>query len=387
MTARRIKQSWFVDFWLHFPDGRQTRVRKRSPVQSKRGAESYERQLRDEMINPTLAEVKKEVPTLKVFSEEFLSTYCVTNNSPSEQQGKRHIFNKHLLPRFGNRRIDSIGVRDFEAMKAELSLALKPATVNRVVTVLKKTLNYAQEMGLLEKVPRSRLLKVPPQPFAFLDFSDYEQLLKGVSGELDLLVAVLLGGDAGLRRGEINALRWCDVSFPLNKLTVWESIWHGQRKAPKSGKPRVVPLTERLASALRRHRHLGGTILLRDGHPWTNEVFRWQGQRMFKMASMPPVDRPWHSLRHTFCSHLAMRGATPMAIKELAGHSELTTTLRYMHLAPAELSRAIDLLNLGNIWATDGQPIKKARISAGLSTDPTGTRTRDFGVRGQRPNH
>ena len=51
-----------------------------------------------------------------------------------------------------------------------------------------------------------------------------------------------------------------------------------------------------------------------------------------------------HILRHTFCSHLAMRGAPVKAIQELAGHTELTTTLRYMHLSPAARESAIKLL-------------------------------------------
>jgi integrase len=52
-----------------------------------------------------------------------------------------------------------------------------------------------------------------------------------------------------------------------------------------------------------------------------------------------------HILRHTFCSHLAMRGAPVRAIQELAGHADLTTTMRYMHLSPASLQQAIGLLD------------------------------------------
>ena len=66
-----------------------------------------------------------------------------------------------------------------------------------------------------------------------------------------------------------------------------------------------------------------------------------------------------HILRHTFCSHLAMRGAPPRAIQELAGHRELGMTQRYMHLSPAALDSAIRLLdqpsgvtNFGDILAT-----------------------------------
>ena len=54
-----------------------------------------------------------------------------------------------------------------------------------------------------------------------------------------------------------------------------------------------------------------------------------------------------HILRHTFCSHLAMRGAPARAIQELAGHQDLGTTQRYMHLSPAALDAAIRLLETG----------------------------------------
>ena len=51
-----------------------------------------------------------------------------------------------------------------------------------------------------------------------------------------------------------------------------------------------------------------------------------------------------HRLRHTFCSHLAMRGAPERAIQELAGHQDLITTQRYMHLSAAAIEGAIRLL-------------------------------------------
>jgi site-specific recombinase XerD len=61
-------------------------------------------------------------------------------------------------------------------------------------------------------------------------------------------------------------------------------------------------------------------------------------------------------LRHTFCSHLAMRGAAPRAIQELAGHRDLSTTQRYMHLSPAAVRSAIQLLEtpgFGDILETE----------------------------------
>ncbi|MBI3262867.1 MAG: tyrosine-type recombinase/integrase [Acidobacteria bacterium] len=68
-----------------------------------------------------------------------------------------------------------------------------------------------------------------------------------------------------------------------------------------------------------------------------------------------------HRLRHTFCSHLAMRGAPARAIQELAGHMDLATTQRYMHLSPAAIEGAIRLLDhakplrgFGDILETEG---------------------------------
>lgn len=51
-----------------------------------------------------------------------------------------------------------------------------------------------------------------------------------------------------------------------------------------------------------------------------------------------------HVLRHTFCSHLAMRGAPAVTLKELAGHANLSTTMRYMHLQAGAKQAAIALL-------------------------------------------
>ncbi len=53
----------------------------------------------------------------------------------------------------------------------------------------------------------------------------------------------------------------------------------------------------------------------------------------------------WHVLRHTFISHLAMMGAVTKAIQELAGHTSVTTTECYMHLAPAVVDETVRLLD------------------------------------------
>jgi site-specific recombinase XerD len=86
------------------------------------------------------------------------------------------------------------------------------------------------------------------------------------------------------------------------------------------------------------------------GRPLTRQKVQY---RVKRAALKARADVGVHVLRHTFCSHLAMRGAPARAIQELAGHSELGVTQRYMHLSPAALDAAIRLLDgPGNIVAT-----------------------------------
>jgi site-specific recombinase XerD len=79
----------------------------------------------------------------------------------------------------------------------------------------------------------------------------------------------------------------------------------------------------------------------REGQGLTQKVIQVMLRRAARRVSVKPGV---HILRHTFCSHLAMRGAPVRAIQELAGHQDLGTTQRYMHLSPAAIEAAIRLL-------------------------------------------
>jgi hypothetical protein len=117
MAAGKDKRKgWRVDFVFQQADGRKERVRKQSPVQTRRGAEEYERQLRQEMLDPRPE--GKEVPVFSAYAEEFMRTYAETNNKPSEVGDKRTALKRYLLPKLASKRLDAIGVRDIELIKA-----------------------------------------------------------------------------------------------------------------------------------------------------------------------------------------------------------------------------------------------------------------------------
>lgn len=208
-------------------------------------------------------------------------------------------------------------------------------------------LRCAHEIELIETVPRVKLLKVPQQRFDFLTFEELSRLVQAMTDDPERLALVLLGAEAGLRQGETMALEWGDVDLVAGLLTARRSSWKGLIGTPKSGKERKVPLTGRLKAALKAVKHFKSELVLchSDGKPLTQSAIEAALRFGCKRAGLRSIGS--HVLRHTFCSHLAMRGAAPKAIQELVGHSTLTMTLRYMHLAPSALMEAIGLLDFG----------------------------------------
>lgn len=344
-----------IDIDLMLPDGSRRRIRRVAPYQSKRKAEQYERELRANLLNGSIQkeEEKKAIPTVEEFSKEFMETYVAANNKPSEGISKEYIFRLHLVPVFGKYRLDEISVRDVERFKADLLKdELAPKTINNMLTVLGKMLRYAAEIEVIQSVPRIKFLKAPASKFDYLDFDDLTRLVNAATNEPEALAAILCGADAGLRSGEIRALQWDDIDLVKEQITVQRTDYRGHVGSPKGGRLRIVDMTSRSVSALKAIRHLKGPWVFSDrgGERWSRGEIDARLWRTCRKAGLRKIG--WHSLRHTFCSHLAMKGAPARAIQELAGHASLSTTQRYMHLSPNARKSAIRLLeNYGIITA------------------------------------
>jgi integrase len=147
---------------------------------------------------------------------------------------------------------------------------------------------------------------------------------------------------AGLRQGELRGLRWRSVDSAAARIRVEENMVRGARTTPKSRQRRSVPMAPRVAEELR---------VLREASPWTrpmDAVFAdpYTGE---PIARTPLMDRyrralraagidaafRFHDLRHTFGTQAAKAGRPVTSIQAWMGHSDLKTTQRYMHYAPA----------------------------------------------------
>ncbi len=245
---------------------------------------------------------------------------------------------------FGRLRLDEIDDTHVATL-VELP-GIKAGTRNKILATLSGMLRAAKAKGHIKDVLRISRIPVPKTPATFYERADFERLVAAASllGP-DHLAIVLLGGEAGLRAGEMAGLHWRSVQLTRGVIVIEHSLWRGHLTTPKSNRYRSVPLSERLSSVLcsMHPARRGETVLARkDGamvsRPWIRHRL-WQAQ---ERAGLPLKGA--HVLRHSFCSHLAELGAPAAEIRDYAGHSSVAITDRYMHLAPGRRD-SIALLN------------------------------------------
>lgn len=326
-------------------DSRAHRISGSAPKKqnTKAAAERAEREHIARLYNPTPSGPSGGgSPTFKEWSETYME-HGTAKQSPSEIKGKRQKLKALLVPMLGKTRIDQIGRLDLDRVRSALK-ARTPSTINNYLSTVGAILTYAVDCKKLQAAPDLGLLNIPKQPYEWYPENELLGLLEDARGDVMMTAALLLGCDAGLRAGEIRALHRDNIG--RGKLVVMFSDYEGELKTPKSGEPRTVPMTPRLAAAVDAAlaAHDGPRVLARlagfgqhtksVGLPWT---------KYFMTRHQPP--KGWHALRHSFCTLLAAAGRPAREIQALAGHASITTTERYMHHAPDRLAASVLVLD------------------------------------------
>ena len=334
---------------------------------TKVGAEEAGRRRLGELLEgrrSPIALVSKS-PTLADFQAVYLE-HSEAKNEFSTVKAKRQILRDHLVPAFGAMPLDRITFAAIEDFKNRLVMEedeggaeVSNKTANNILTVLRRLLVLAHKRGVLPSVPEFEWLPTTPGKFDYLTFEEADTLIDAASGEWRTMVMV--GIRCGLRQGELLGLKWEHVDLKLGRLVVRQSIVRGRTKGTKSRRIRIVDLSPQVAAELAKHRHLRGPYVFcdADGHHLTNGECKWPLYSACEGANLRRIG--WHVLRHTFCSHLAMRGVSPQVIQKLAGHATLSMTERYMHLSPNVTADAVKLLDGAHLVPTSRRKVGSGR--------------------------
>lgn len=160
-----------------------------------------------------------------------------------------------------------------------------------------------------------------------------EQMQREMYDLHDFLIMLL---DTGARFGEIASLKWTQISLSQGTIALWR---------PKVQNESLIYMTDRVKTVLtRRERSKTGEYVFnnRSGGPRSYIASTWR--RVFDRAGLS--DCSPHTLRHTHATRLIQNGLSIYEVKEILGHSDIKTTMRYAHIEQATVSRkARELIN------------------------------------------
>lgn len=275
-------------------------------------------------------------PTIASLCDRFLDEYAAVHCKPSTVRSYRCVIEQCVRPALGPRKIVDITRADI--VEFHHRLRATPYMANRSVSMLSKMFNLAEDWGLRSDGtnPARRIKRFrEEEKKRFLNEQEQTRLWQALAAALEegeesiyAVSAIQLLILTGCRLGEILTLQWSYVT-----------AHHLELPDSKTGRRRI-PLPREaydILSALPRKPGNPYVILgeSEDGH-LVNLQKTWL--RVRKRAGLSDVRM--HDLRHTYASVAVMSGIDPFLLKEIMGHKNLQTTLRYAHFADESVQRA-----------------------------------------------
>ncbi len=236
-------------------------------------------------------------------------------------------------------------VRGYIAHRQEEGVG--PATINRELAILAAMITHAVthlEWRLPNPV-KGRMLREPPGIVRWITKAEADNLVRaaGAAKEGDRLADfITLALHTGGRKNELLKLDWRRVNWQHALITL-------EPDDNKVGRRRTIPLNEAAVAALKRRAAWAAThcpdtpwvFAKRDGSRYVNPNPLFA--RVCKAAGIK--DLRIHDLRHTCASWMVSEGVPLADVKEVLGHSTITMTEKYAHLAPHRAREAVARLS------------------------------------------
>jgi integrase len=355
MAVRKRGDTWQIDYID--PAGK--RIRK--SFKKKKDADAEHGKRRSLIAEGRYLDVKKDCKTtfgelVKKYDENFNSQrsfdgwkkLCLSNF-------KEHFNADTVLSKI--RYVDLETYRNHLRQKKTYKDTIRTdASINRELSCLHHLFTKGVEWELIEQNPfdRGKTLRVKENNsrLRYLSEDEITRLLGACTSHLKNIVICAL--NTGMRRGEILSLRWDQVKNGFIYL-----------HKTKTDTPRQIPINDtlnELFKGIRRVQKVGTEYVFTFSPNAKQKEDRTltvinpaEGNRINSVKSSFATaikraginDFRFHDLRHTFASHMIMKGGQIKDVQEILGHKSLTMTLRYSHLSQDHKRKAVNLLNFG----------------------------------------
>lgn len=340
-TLKEIKRN------IKRAQGPQTLSEKREILHEEKQAEQIKK-----------AQAKKDLKTFgQYFTNDYFPTYEIGRKKSTSRKAQEH-FKNWIEPVIGNVPLKEIKPFYIERIKKNVLEAKKaPRTLQYIFATIRQAWNTARLNGLVIGDSPTKLIKPPKvdnKRVRFLTHEEAESLLNALRAKDTLTYNLaLLALHCGLRLGEIVAIKWGHVNLERGTIDIVD---------PKGVKGHAVFMTGKV-KALFDNMTEGKPdelVFTRDGEPIkdTPKIYAEVVADLKLNEGITDKRRKvcFHTLRHTFASWHVTTGTDLYTVKELLGHSNISMTERYSHLAPETLLNATRALE---------KAIKKAEHKAG----------------------
>lgn len=262
-----------------------------------------------------------------------------TTRWKSNKDGEQSLARANrVLSVVGDKPVGDIDRDDFFKLKLHLEAKQnKPATVNRSLEILRTILRFSkQEWDFIKlaRVPRGRMrvISIEEEQQAVKHFRETKRK-RGGKNYPDIADLVICLVDTGMRLGEMLKLKYKDVNFDTNLITIWIN---------KGGRPRSIPMTKRVREIMLTRKESTPDMPFHLNNDQAINAWQWVRKEMGLQHDKEFV---LHALRHTCASRLLNKGADIMTIRDWLGHADITTTMIYAHLQPNKLAHAAAILD------------------------------------------
>jgi integrase len=272
---------------------------------------------------------------------------------PSALRSYRHALQSKLLPDLGRLRLSAIRRNDLQDLVDRMVAAGRsPSTVRNTILPLRAIYRRAIDRDQLAVNPtlKLRLPAVRGKRDRVARADEAATLLAVLPPDDRALWATALYG--GLRRGELQALKWTDINLDNNLIHVNRSWDHKAGVIPPKSRAgeRRVPITNALRQHLLTHRlrqgrgQQGFVFANSNGRPFDPGVILARARKTWRTEKLEPITL--HECRHTYAAFMIAAGVNVKALSTYMGHTSITVTLdRYGHLLPGNEHHAAALLD------------------------------------------
>ena len=307
------------------------------------------------------------IATLGEFVECWKSE-VLSQSKPSTIKSANSHLRVHILPAFGNLRLEQIGAEVQQAFVSRMSCDVSRKTLMNVLSTLSAVLNKAREWKYVTETVNFQSLAIRAgagrRQARFFEAEQVQSIISAAEEPFATMFAV--AAMAGLRSGELLALKTDDVDLDARVLRIQRSVWNRKFQSPKSASSnRVIPIPDPLANRLRlylreswapnENRLLFAT---RNGSPFgsTNIVQR----KLWPILDRLKIPRcGLHAFRHSLSSLLVETGAPVSVAQAQLGHADPRVTLStYSHVIGDSQRRAVE--KVARILDYNGLQMKEA---------------------------